>query len=136
MELKNGSGDVDVEGTNGPIEFKLGSGDVRVSGQVTELDGSNGSGNINVSGLAGSVNLKMGSGDIKLEYPTPPDRGSVKIKNGSGDTTIIFPEGSVILTDLTTGSGRIFNEIGDTAGAPFKVSVKSGSGKLSVRKAN
>lgn len=134
VDLKNGSGDVDVEGTNGPIDFKLGSGDIKIKGQVTDLDGSNGSGNVNVSGLVGSVNLKMGSGDIKLEYPSPPDRGNVKIKNGSGDTTIIFPEGSVILTDLTTGSGRIFNEIGDTAGAPFRVTVQSGSGKLSVRK--
>ena len=134
VDLKNGSGDVDVGGTNGPIDFKLGSGDIKIKGQVTDLDGSNGSGNVNVSGLVGSVNLKMGSGDIKLEYPSPPDRGNVKIKNGSGDTTIIFPEGSVILTDLTTGSGRIFNEIGDTAGAPFRVTVQSGSGKLSVRK--
>jgi DUF4097 and DUF4098 domain-containing protein YvlB len=134
LDMKNGSGDVEVEGTSGPIEFKLGSGDVKVKGQVTDLDGSSGSGKIEVSGLIGNVKLKMGSGDIRLEYSSPPARGSVNIKNGSGDTTIILPESSVILTDLSTGSGKIYNEIGDTAGAPFKVTVTSGSGKLSIRK--
>lgn len=134
LDMKNGSGDVEVEGITGPIKFKVGSGDVKAMGKVTELDGSAGSGNIRVSGLVGNVNLKIGSGDIKLEYSPPPARGSVNIKSGSGDTTIILPEDFVILTNLSTGSGRIYNEIGDTAGAPFKINVKSGSGKLSIKK--
>ena len=135
LDLKNGSGDLEVEDINGPLKFKLGSGNVMVQAMVTDLNGSSGSGDVRVSGLAGNVNLKMGSGDIWLEYSLPPARGAVKIKNGSGDSTIILPKESVILTDLTTGSGRIYNEIGDTAGAPFKINIASGSGKVSIKKA-
>ncbi len=135
LDIKNGSGDIEVEGTNGPIEFKLGSGDVMVQAMVTDLNGSSGSGNISVSGLTGNANLKLGSGDIRLEYSSLPTQGNIKIKNGSGDSTIILPKGSVILTNLSTGSGRIYNEIGDAAGAPFKVNITTGSGKLSIKKA-
>ncbi len=135
LGIKNGSGDVEIEDTNGSLEFKLGSGDLKTAATVTDLNGTSGSGDVKVSGLTGNVNLKLGSGDIWLEYLSPPGRGSIKIKNGSGATTVIFPEGSEILTDLTTGSGKIYNEIGDTAGAPFKVTVRSGSGKLSIKKA-
>jgi DUF4097 and DUF4098 domain-containing protein YvlB len=120
LGIKNGSGDVEVKDTNGSLEFKLGSGDLKMAATVTDLNGTSGSGDVKVSGLTGNVNLKLGSGDIWLEY---------------GATTVIFPEGSEILTDLTTGSGKIYNEIGDTAGAPFKVTVRSGSGKLSIKKA-
>jgi len=134
LDIKNGSGDVKVEGTQGEVEFKLGSGDIEIEAAVVKLNGASGSGNVDVSGLTGDVNLKIGSGDIELSYASPPNRGRLKVTNGSGDTTINFPEESVILTDLSTGSGKIFNEIGDSSGAPFKVTLKSGSGDLSLKK--
>jgi hypothetical protein len=134
LSIKNGSGDLEVEGIQGEVEFKLGSGDVKVAATVTDLDGTSGSGDIKVSGLTGNVNLKTGSGDIVLSYPSHPPRGKLKVSSGSGDITIYTPEGSSILTDLSTGSGKIYNEIGDSSSAPFKIIMKSGSGDLSIKK--
>jgi DUF4097 and DUF4098 domain-containing protein YvlB len=134
QKVKIGSGDLRITGTTGSLDFKLGSGDVTLNSAVTDLDGSSGSGNIRASDLRGSVDLKMGAGDIILTYPLLPDSGTVNVKNGSGDTTVILPAGSVILTNLTTGSGRTYNELGDSAGAPFKIDINTGSGKLSIRR--
>jgi len=134
LNIKNGSGDLDVDGIQGELEFKLGSGDVKVAATVTDLDGTSGSGDIKVSGLTGNVKLKTGSGDIDLSYASPPRPGKLKVNSGSGDITIYIPEGSSILTDLSTGSGMIYNEIGDSSGAPFKIIMKSGSGDLSIKK--
>jgi len=133
LDIKNGSGDLEVEGIQGEIEFKLGSGDVKVAATVTDLDGTSGSGDVKVSGLTGNVILKTGSGDIELSYTSPPRRGKLRVNSGSGDITIYFPEGSSILTDLSTGSGKIYNEIGDSSSAPFNITMKSGSGDLSIK---
>ncbi len=51
LDIKNASGDLKIEDTNGPIEFVLGSGDIRVQAMVTDLNGSTGSGDVRVSGL-------------------------------------------------------------------------------------
>jgi DUF4097 and DUF4098 domain-containing protein YvlB len=134
LDIRNGSGDLDVEGIQGELEFKLGSGDVKVAATVTDLDGTSGSGDVKISGLTGNVKLKTGSGDIELSYDSLPRPGKLKVNSGSGDITIYIPAGSSILTDLSTGSGKIYNEIGDSSGAPFKIIMKSGSGDLGIKK--
>ena len=93
-----------------------------------------GSGSIDVSGLTGDADLKTGSGDLNVTYKSTPQKGELDIKTGSGDATVFFPSAMKVLTDFKSGSGRIYNELGDFSKASFKVSMKAGSGNLKIKK--
>jgi len=134
LNLKSGAGDLEVNGTKGSIDFSLGSGDVKVNAEVNELDGKSGSGSIQIAGLTGDADLKTGSGDMSLSYKSAPKKGELDIKAGSGDVTIFFPSAVKVLTSFKSGSGRLYNEFGDSADASFKISMKAGSGDLKIKK--
>lgn len=153
LDLRTGSGDVDVHGTKGPIAFKTGSGDtelhnvhsakvvgrvgsgaIKAKGSIGKVDLESGSGDIELSGLRGDTKIDTGSGDMKLTYTTAPQKGRVQLKSGSGNATVYLPATAKILTEFKSGNGKIYNEIGDSQDAPFIVSVKSGSGDLNVKK--
>jgi len=134
LDIKNGSGDVEVIGTRGDIRFNLGSGNIRINAVVSNLEGVSGSGNIDASGLTGDAILKVGSGNIKLSYSSSPKRGELTVLTGSGDTNIYMPAATRIVSDMTTGSGLISSEIESSSDAQFRVMLKSGSGNLSINK--
>lgn len=152
LNLKNGFGDLNVNGTKGKIDFKLGSGNAVVNAEAEKLDGKSGSGSINISGiigdskiktgsgsiditgLIGDADLKTGSGDLKITYKLAPLKGALDIKTGSGDATVFFPTSMKVLTNYMSGSGRIYNELGDSSDASFRVFMKAGSGDLKIKK--
>lgn len=152
MNLKSGSGNIEVTGTKGPISFRIGSGDVEIDAEVSELEGATGSGNvdatgnigstqlksgsgtINLTGLTGDTDLKTGSGNLTITYKSAIQKGALSIKTGSGDATVVVPSEMKVLTDFKAGSGRIYNELGDTSDAGFKISMKAGSGDLKIQK--
>lgn len=137
IEIKSGSGITKIDGTKGEIIFKMGSGSIKVGekAEIKELDGKCGSGNIEVAGkISGDVSIKQGSGDSVLVYRELPKKGDVKISVGSGNATIFLPTKSKVLTNFNSGTGRIYNEIGDTKNAKFHINMKSGSGNLKLKK--
>lgn len=136
VDVDNGSGDVQVTGTQGPIAFDLGSGSLVATGEISTLSGSAGSGDIKAKGLSGTAEVKTGSGDINLQYVKLPAMGEINLKTGSGDSEITLPKNARILTDYMSGSGKMYNELGDTRNAPFKIYAKSGSGDLSIKRAD
>ena len=135
LNLKTGSGDIEVEGTEGEVEFETGSGNASVNAEVDELDANLGSGDLSARGLRGDVKVKTGSGDINLDFASAPQAGKVSIKTGSGDTTLSMPSTAKILTHFKSGSGQVYNELGDTENARLEVSMQAGSGDLKILKA-
>lgn len=152
LDLKTGSGDVEVKGVKGEIDFVTGSGDAQFNVEAEKLDVRTGSGSVNVAGAIGNVDLDSGSGDIEmsglhgdsqintgsgdvtLTYKAAPKKGRVKLKTGSGDATILLPATTKLLTKVKTASGTVFNEIGDSSDASFVISMKSGSGNFKLKK--
>lgn len=136
VNVKSGSGDIEVKGTQGKIDAKIGSGEIDIEARVEELEANTGSGDIEVKGLIGNANIQAGSGDVKLTYQQCPSDGTVDIRTGSGDVLLKLPSSSVVSTSLKTGSGRVTNEFGDSDKAKLKVSMRTGSGNISIKKVN
>lgn len=152
LNINSGSGDLNVDGTNGPIIFDLGSGDVVVKAEAEKLHGNSGSGSIKASGtfgdievetgsgsidangLTGKANLKTGSGDLNIKYKSASNKSYLYIETGSGDAAVYLPAETKVKTDLKSGSGRVHNELGESASASFTVSMKAGSGNLKIKK--
>lgn len=134
LKLKAGSGTLNIQGMKSAIKFAVGSGTVKIDGEVADLKGKTGSGIIDVKGLKGNASLKAGSGSITLAYKEAISTGELNIKTGSGTSTVYFPEDMKIVTHFNAGSGQVYNELGDSKNAGFKVSVKAGSGNLNIKK--
>ncbi|MBX7232717.1 MAG: DUF4097 domain-containing protein [Bdellovibrionales bacterium] len=134
LDLKSGSGDLFVTGTKGKVDVKVGSGDIKVDADVDQLDGKSGSGSIEVTGLLGNAAVKTGSGTVTLSYKSAPSKGELDIKTGSGNATVFFPSTTKVMTDFKAGSGKVYNELGDTSDASFRISMKAGSGNLKIKK--
>ena len=134
IDLKSGSGSVQVQGTKGPISYRTGSGNVDLDGEINRLEGRSGSGSINVKGLTGGADLQAGSGNISIVYPKKPENGELHLKMGSGNTIVFLPAHTKVKTSFKAGSGQLLNELGDTHDAKFTISVKTGSGNLAIKK--
>lgn len=136
LELKNGSGDVDVAGTRGDIVFRVGSGNVKIETAAKKIDGRSGSGKFDAKGELGSVKFLTGSGNAKLVYVKAPSEGEIDIKSGSGDAEIVLPKSTKVLTDSMIGAGKFYNELGDDKDAKFRISYKAGAGSMKILKAS
>jgi len=129
-----GSGDIDINNMLGAIDYKTGSGDVIITNSGKKVEGKSGSGNVTIRGITEEGNISTGSGDVEIDYMQQPENGELEVRTGSGSTMISLPEGSSIEANLKTGSGSIHNEIGESEKAKYKISVKSGSGDIRIKK--
>jgi len=71
---------------------------------------------------------------VTLAYTEVPAQGWLDVKTGSGDINLYLPEGTPIRTKFKTGSGEVFNELGDSLDAGFRIDATAGSGGLTIRK--
>lgn len=137
LNLSNGSGDLKINGIHGRLEFSTGSGQVLADGEFLDFNGKSGSGDVSLNGLLGGGQLRTGSGDIHLTFANTSagmaPKGVLDIKSGSGDAILLFPKGTLIKTNYEGGSGKISNEIGESARAGFVVSMQTGSGDLKIK---
>jgi DUF4097 and DUF4098 domain-containing protein YvlB len=133
MNLAVGSGNLKIEGLEGALIYKIGSGEITADGTFRSVDGKSGSGNVDVKGLTGGGEIKTGSGEVNLKFTSAPVNGIIDLKTGSGDAKLYFPKTAKIKTSFAAGSGELSNELGETADASFKVSMKAGSGDLNIK---
>lgn len=134
LSLNTGSGDIQMYDVTGDMKARLGSGSLKGTSRAKQAEIRCGSGSVNLEGLLGSANVKAGSGDVNLEWAEGPKAGEVDVKTGSGDVSLMFPEETKLQTDIRTGSGKVRNEIGETASAKLRISVKAGSGDVTIGK--
>lgn len=134
IDVENGSGDVHINQTSSEIDYKIGSGNITIDGTIPELEGKIGSGNANVKGLTGEASIMTGSGNVELTYSRAPQRAKLDLKSGSGNVKISLPKDTRIDLSTLTGAGSIDNDFTQESKAGFKISFKSGSGNLEIRK--
>jgi len=106
--------------TTTALNLKSGSGDVEVDHVGRFLAASSGSGSVRAHGLKGPATLDTGSGDIELEEEAA---GDIKAKTGSGSIRVHGFDGSF---SAKTGSGDIEGD-GNLQGA---ATFSSGSGSV------
>ena len=116
LKIKNGSGDVAVEGCSGLAAVDVGSG------------------NVSALGLRAPASFRAGSGNLKVTFEEVPADGSLEIRSGSGSAEVLFPKKSKIRTSFSAGSGKLRNLLGESSEARFTVTMKTGSGSLTVNK--
>ncbi len=123
VRSETGSGDVTVEGIQGPAEVQTGSGDVKMHEVHGNVRAETGSGDTRFDGIdAGRVEIKTGSGDVDLRdlrcalqattgsgdiqaqgRPT----GTWRLDTSSGEVKLHLPSDLAFDLDAHTGSGDV-----------------------------
>lgn len=137
LSVSSGSGDINVEASRGSGSVKVGSGDISIG----ELDGQTvtktGSGDVEVGRLGGSLVTKTGSGSLTVRCAST---GSVHAAGASGDITIGVEQGTAAWLDVSTVSGRVSQELGESAGPTddqnrIEITAHTVSGNLRIHRA-
>jgi DUF4097 and DUF4098 domain-containing protein YvlB len=116
----SGSGDVEVVGINGPVDFSSGSGDLTAKSIASDIQTKTGSGDIDFEDVKGQVQVSTGSGDIKIHSA----KGGIRLNTSSGDIEISQPGQGVV---ANTGSGGV-----EVNGATSDLRLHTGSGDITV----
>lgn len=143
VRLRNGSGDVQVTGIEGPVSLETGSGNIQVMRTQQRADVSAGSGDIVVRDVNGPLVINARSGELEIESV----RGDIRAETGSGDIRITRPGGRIqarassgdieidgISADLRlhTGSGDC-HVVGNPApSSSWEIETRSGEAVLDV----
>ena len=126
IEVRDGSGDIQISGTSGNVIAESGSGDIVIDGvQQGTVQALAGSGDVNVANVNESVTLHSGSGDVNARNVD----GQVIATDGSGDIAV---RDSTLSgqSRLETGSGDVnFNGSLAPTGT---YQIRSGSGDVHV----
>ena len=126
------------------LNLRSGSGDVEVDNVGRYLSAQSGSGNVRAHGVHGPAAMESGSGDIELEEES---QGDVKVRTGSGSIRVrgldggfmaktgsgdIEADGTLLgQANLTTGSGSVRLHLNPDA--HFNLEAETGSGDIRVR---
>ena len=135
LQLRSGTGDVQILATRGDIDIKMGSGLMSLKGEINNLKALLGSGDVRLVGQAQSVDIKTGSGDIELDYATAPSKGRMALKTGSGDVALYLPETSNVKTQISAGNGTVTNEFALSQNVErLDIKAASATGNINIRK--
>jgi len=105
LKAQTGSGSVRAHGIAGPSELQTGSGDIELGENAqAEVRASTGSGSIRVHGLDGPFTARTGSGDIEAQGTIT---GSSHLQTGSGSLHLHLGPNAHFDIDASTGSGSI-----------------------------
>jgi len=118
IELKDGSGDIELKNINGEIDIDDGSGSIEVADVTGELDIDDGSGDLKINSIEGKTEIHDGSGELDIQNVI----GEMEISDGSGNLEVTGVTGDLSITD---GSGDI--KIDKVKG---DIDIADGSGSL------
>jgi hypothetical protein len=105
LAATTGSGNVRAHGIHGPADLHTGSGDVELQQDGPgEVKTQTGSGNVRINGLNGSLTARTGSGDIEAKGRLS---GAGRISTGSGSVRLTLPSDAHFEVEASTGSGDI-----------------------------
>lgn len=136
LVVTTGSGEITVDRSGRHAILSVGSGDIVVRELAGEMVTKTGSGDVEVDRLGGSLLTKTGSGDLTVRRAAS---GSVRANGASGNISIGIEEGTAAWLDVSTVSGRVSQELGES-GAPrdgqqrLEVTAHTVSGNLRVHR--
>lgn len=119
VHSETGSGDVSVDGVNGPVRMNTGSGNVTARNLGDEVRISTGSGDIHVDRAKGPVRANAGSGTVDASGIA----GAFYAETGSGDITLHKEASGTVVARTGSGNVRLHNLNGG-------LEVHSGSGDI------
>jgi hypothetical protein len=126
LNLRAGVGPVTVEGVTGPAEVHCGSGDIRIGAVDGTADVSTGNGKVRVGVVTGTATVKVSNGSVSVDRALSGItaasangevrigevvRGTVSATSKNGSVEVGVREGSAALLELSTGVGRVYNEL-------------------------
>jgi hypothetical protein len=105
LKAQTGSGNVRAHGVAGSSELQTGSGDIELeNGGSGEIKAQTGSGNIRIHRVDGAITARTGSGDIEADGSVT---ASSRLQSGSGNIRLHLGSGAHYNADASTGSGSI-----------------------------
>jgi len=134
--VSTGSGNVSVHQSGRSATLTAGSGDISIGELAGQVVTKSGSGDVEVGRLGGALLTKSGSGSLTVRRATS---GSVKATGASGNISIGVEEGTAAWLDVSTVSGRVSQELGESD-APaegqqrVEITARTVSGDLRVHR--
>ena len=118
VEIKDGSGDIELKNINGEVNIDDGSGSIEVEDVKGEFEIHDGSGDLEINNIDAKTEIHDGSGELSIHNV----KGEMEIRDGSGSMVIKDATGEVTISD---GSGdiKIDKVMGD-------LEIEDGSGTL------
>lgn len=105
LAATTGSGSIRAHGVAGPSELHTGSGDIELQQAIGgNVKAQTGSGSIRINGLNGAITARTGSGDIETNGHLA---GMSRLDTGSGSIRMSLTEDSRFNLDASTGSGTV-----------------------------
>ncbi|MGW0434315.1 DUF4097 family beta strand repeat-containing protein [Micromonospora sp. NPDC003197] len=130
VDIKVGSGGVDIDGATGPVRAETGSGGIELTSINGAVTARTGSGKITGRRLSGGkVDVETGSGAISVTVETVT---SVRASTASGDVELTVPAGSYQVT-VDTGSGGKDVQVPHDPSATEQLDVETGSGDVTIK---
>lgn len=145
VKANTGSGNIDVQGTNGTLDADTGSGDVNLRDIGAKVSSHTGSGHISAQNVGAPFLASTGSGDMDVRLNGPGDvdvhtgsggihvegaNGSLRAKTGSGDVRANGNPTSNWF--VQTGSGTVELKLAEATN--FDLEASTGSGDLKFTK--
>jgi putative adhesin len=116
---------------NLPIEVRTGSGSVEVSDYRGTAMLTTGSGDIQVAGFCGfSLDARAGSGDVHAHTACAPPKLSLRANSGS--VTAQVPAGTYEMDAESASGSEKVSGVKATEQSPFAITALSGSGDVTV----
>lgn len=105
LKADTGSGSVRAHGIAGSADLHTGSGDIELQQAASgEVRATTGSGSVRINGLSGSLTARTGSGDIEANGNLT---GPAHLQSGSGSIRLHLGLNAHYTVDASTGSGSI-----------------------------
>jgi DUF4097 and DUF4098 domain-containing protein YvlB len=132
LNLRNGVGEITVENVNGDARIHTSSGDIRLGAVDGTADVDNSNGRVQIGLVTGTAGVKASNGSVSVERALSDisasssngevrigevARGKVSATSKNGSVEVGVRDGSAAFLELSTGVGRVYNELA-TADAP------------------
>ena len=139
VNIHTDSGDITARNLKGQMVMEAGSGSIRVNGVDGQLKATTSSGDVTVrqATLSGQSALKTNSGSVSFEGALDP-KGTYQMATNSGNINLTLPANAAFQLAATTSSGSVNNAFGTTiVGALPRAQITAtiGSGSVVVNKA-
>jgi hypothetical protein len=116
---------------NLPVEVRTGSGSVQMRGYRGSAVLTSGSGSIEVAGFCGfSLDARAESGDVAARTACSPPK--LSLRTNSGSVTAVVPPGSYDLDAESASGDETVRGVKASPEAPFAIRALSGSGHVRV----
>jgi DUF4097 and DUF4098 domain-containing protein YvlB len=118
------SGDIRIEGIDGPVECETDSGEINIASIGSEVRASSDSGGIHIRGVKGAVDARADSGHIEaLEIA-----GTIDATTDSGDIRLSQTIAAPVCAHAD--SGRIRVQLADTGG--YSIRARTDNGRIDL----